>query len=473
MNRETSSAAPASPAEITEPAWRSNWVNQLFRTEIGSPLLPAEFVAGQGPAVRLIDVREPQDFIGPLGYIPGSDWIPPERLESLPERLGPDSPLVVVSRLGEKASEVARTLERRGMHYVAALLGGVSQWLSLGFSTTRDPSILDRCDLLRPIEPPAPAVSAAPNLSIEQVENHLGDPLSVRWIRLAALVLHAHMSCIDGRDDRGVVGTPGGDAGQFVLALAAIESVLQRPLDSTLIGALLQRRIESLGGFYLHTDHHAAEAAAQSMRDDPRLAAAVAEYDDPREWRQFLRRPPLLLREAVLDHLCTPGAIGCGHLRLMHKFDTDYQVRPGLVLDFLRAFFHAHWEGAFRAEYELLQGRHDERAVLNTRVEGKLQAFSPIPLVSPSAFGRQMFVSHPQASQYLLHMLVDCLLLQSDLIPEFTSQDVRPILLIEIEALRAVHVSNSLSHLARGLPIYDVVFTPGGEVRVAPAGQVG
>ena len=461
------------PASTREEPWISNWVTQLFRTEMGSPLLPVEFVAGQGPSVRLIDVRDPQDFIGPLGYIPGSDWVPNERLATLPERLNPESPLVVVSRNGERASEVARMLEGRGMRYVAALAGGVAQWLSLGFSTTRDPAILDRCDVLRPIAPPSCAASDAQTLSLEQVEEHLGDPLSVRWIKLAALVLHAHLSCIDGRDDRGIVGTPGGDAGHFLLALAAIETTLQRSLDTAVVSTFLERRIDALGGFYMHTDHHAMSGIAESMRADPRLAATLAEYRDPREFRQFLRRPPLMLREPVLEHLCQTSAIGCGHIRLMHQLSADYQLRPGLVLDVLRAFFRARWEGAFRAEYESLHGHHGERAVLNTRLEGQIQPFSPIPLVSPSAYGCQLFVNHPQVSQYLLRLLVDFLVLQTDLVPEFESDDARPILHDAVKDLHAVHVKNSLIHLAKGLPIYDVVFETGKAIRVVAAGIVG
>jgi rhodanese-related sulfurtransferase len=457
-----------------DPEWAANWDAHLFRTELGSPLLPVEFVASQGPAVRLIEVRDPQGFIGPLGYIPGSDWVPFERLGSLPERLGPEAPVVIVSRYGERASEVARMLEARGMRHVAALSGGVAQWRSFGFSTTRDPAILDRCDVLRPIEPPGCAGKGGPKMTLEEVEMHLGDPLSVRWVKLAALVLHAHLSCIDGRDERGIIGTPGGDAGQFLLALAAIEAALGRPLDGGVVVALFERRIDALGGFYMHTDQNALEAAAASMRDDPRLGAALAEYGDPNEWRQFLRRPPLTLREAVLEHLCRPSAVGCGHLRLMLQHADDYRLRPGLVVDFLRAFFRARWEGAFRADYELLHGRHGERAVLSTRIEGSLQPFSLIPLVSPSSFGCQMFVSHPQVSQYLLKLEVDFLLLQSDLILEIEAleKDLRPVLLAEIEALRATHVKNSLSHLARGLPIYDVVFGTGGEFHVESSGIV-
>jgi hypothetical protein len=223
----------------------------------------------------------------------------------------------------------------------------------------------------------------------------------------------------------------------------------------------------------MHTDHHAMAVAADAMRADPRLEAALTDCHDPREFRQFLRRPPLLLREAVLEHLCQASTIGCGHIRLMHQFGADYQLRPGLVLDFLRAFFRARWDGAFRAEYESLHGRHGERAVLNTRVERKIQPFSPIPLVSPSAFGCQMFVSHPQVSQFLLRLLVDFLVLQADLVPEFENSDLRPILQMEVESLHAIHVKNSLLHLAKGLPVYDVVFESGGTIHVAEAGVVG
>jgi rhodanese-related sulfurtransferase len=474
MTSESEGGIIANGSGGDAPTWALNWASHLYRSEIGTPFLPVGFVAGQGPQVRLIDVRDPQDFIGPLGYIPGSDWIPFERIDSLPGRLGTGTPLVIVSRYGERASEVARLLEGSGMRYVAALGGGLAQWLSLGFSTTRDPAILDRCDDLRRIEPPTSAGSAhsGPYLSINEVEEHLGDPLSVRWIKMAALVLHSHVSCIDGRDDRGIVGTPGGDAGQFLLTLAAIESILDRPLEADAIAALLERRIDALGGFYMHTDSGALQRATDAMRLDPRLTAAVADFDEPSSWRQFLKRPPLMLRDAVLEHLCEPGAIGCGHIRLMNQLGGDYRVRPGLVSDYLRAFFHSRWEGAFRSEFERLDGSHGERAVLNTRIEGKLQPFSPIPLISPSSFGCQMFVNHPQVSHYLLQLLVDFLLLQSDLVPEFAKKDLRPILLMEVENLHAVHVQNSLSHLAKDLPVYDVVFDAAGKIRVEATGVV-
>ncbi len=284
-NASPNAPSPSEPASATAageaPAWVWNWEANLLRSAIGSPLLPVEYVAAQGPGVRLIDVRDPQEFIGPIGYIHGSDWVPPERLESLAERLRPDEPVVLISQHGERASEVARMLEARGLRYVAAMLGGVAHWISLGFGTTRDPSILNRCDVLSPITHPAPSPETSGALTAGDVEEHLGDPLSVRWVKLAALVLHAHLSCIDGRDDRGVVGTPGGDAGVFLLAISAIESALGRPIATGVVSTLFERRIDALGGFYMHTDQNALAAVADAMRHDRRLEPVLSQFDEP------------------------------------------------------------------------------------------------------------------------------------------------------------------------------------------------
>src|SRR5436309_2417619 len=78
---------PLAPGATPDAGWVINWSGHIYRTVSGNPMLPAGFVAGQGPGVRLIDLREPQAFVGETGYIPGSDWIPAERLDSLAGRL--------------------------------------------------------------------------------------------------------------------------------------------------------------------------------------------------------------------------------------------------------------------------------------------------------------------------------------------------------------------------------------------------
>jgi rhodanese-related sulfurtransferase len=434
-------------------------------------MLPADFVATQGPGVRLIDMREPQAFVGQTGYIPGSDWIPPESLDSLPGRLDSNAPLIFISKHGRRAGEVARRCERRGMKFVAALGGGIAQWQSLGYATTRDPSILDRCDLLRFVDPMVPPQPQGGSPSIEQVAAHLGDPLNVRWLRLPALLLNAHLSCIDGRDDRGVIGMPGGNAGITIVVLAALERVLGRPLDEDLISELLIRQMDTLGRFYIHTDQHANESVAASMAGDSRLARVVEALRSPIEWSQFLRCPPPIHREAVLEHLCTAAAVGCGHLRSLMQHPDSYGVRPDLAHDFLRALFRLRWAGDTKIDHETLCGSHSERAVLLTRVEGDLKPFSAIPLVSPFCGGSQMFVSHPQVGSYLLDVHVDFVLQQSDLLPDL-SPALRPALAAECAALTQIHGDHSVRRLAQGLPVYEVIFRKGGQYRVSHAGFV-
>lgn len=466
-----------SPAEARAPAegWELNWLSSLYRTEAGMPMLPADFVASQGQGVRLIDVREPQEFVGSMGYIPGSDWVPPEGLETLADRLGPDCPVIVLSSYGERAGRIAYDLERRGVRYAAALGGGISQWISVGYGTTRDPAILDRCDVLQPVERPRPAAAdggvSGAGLTAEDVRSHVGNPHALRWLRLPAVLLHARVSCVDGRDDRGVIGAPGGNAGVIVLALAALERVLGRPIDPETVFELLDRRGNDLGGLYLHTDQQALDGVAASIRADPRLAAGVNDLDGPIAWRQFLKRPPILLREAVLEHLCEAPAIGCGHLRFLARQAEEYRVRPGLVQDFLRAFFRLRWEEAFKVEYETLHGRHDERAVLVVKLRGGLKPYSRVPLVSPTCFGSQVFVSHPQVTRYLLEVLVDFFLEQDDLVPGLTAA-LRPALAAECDALNALHTERTVGQLARGLPVYEVTFGRDGQYEVAHLGGV-
>ena len=50
---------------------------------------------------------------------------------------------------------------------------------------------------------------------------HVEDPDAAGG-KLTSMLAHARISCIDGRDERCVVGAPGGDGGEFLLVLAAI-----------------------------------------------------------------------------------------------------------------------------------------------------------------------------------------------------------------------------------------------------------
>lgn len=181
MDEPSSLIPPIGSVSQVERLFRVNWVAALGRSSRGAPMVMPGFVARQGRRVRLVDLRDLEALLGPLGHIPGVDWVPEDRARSLAGRVGPDEPILLISRTGDSAKEIALDLERQGLRFVAAMNGGMMAWHDLGFSTSRDPSIAGRLDQLRAVvdaPPPAPGP-----LSLGEVEAHVGDPFSIRWPR--------------------------------------------------------------------------------------------------------------------------------------------------------------------------------------------------------------------------------------------------------------------------------------------------
>lgn len=446
-----------------------NWASLLVRSPAGVPLLPVDFVARQGRRVRVIDLRTEAELIGKLGYIPGSEWLPLEEAASLEARLPKDEPLVLVSRAGERASQVAKALEDRGFPLVAALQGGIVAWRDLGYSTSRDRAILSERGVLAPAR--APSLEAQTGrIDAADVAEHLGDPRSLRWMKVAGIFTHGHLACVDGRDETGVVGTPGGDVGKVLLALAALERVIARPLDVPTVDELFARRLAAFGGCYLHTDIKAANALIGALRADRRFDEALASVREALEWRAFFADPPPHLADALLEHMLVPDHIGCGHMRLALTKAGDYGTRPELVRACLGAFFRLRWAGMPESEYVVLPGGHAERAVLSIELDAPVRAFSNIPLVSPTSQGMQAFVNHPQVIAFIRHELADFLVQQTDLVPELRGDTRR--LHDESEALSMAQQKETLGALAKGLPIFRAIFRRDGTFRVEEAGTV-
>lgn len=78
--------------------------------------------------VQVVDVREPDEFDGPLGHIPDAKNIPlgslGERLDEIPK----ERPLVVVCRAGGRSARASQILQQAGFEKVANLAGGMLLW---------------------------------------------------------------------------------------------------------------------------------------------------------------------------------------------------------------------------------------------------------------------------------------------------------------------------------------------------------
>jgi|KBSSwiStaDraftv2_1062776.scaffolds.fasta_scaffold38137_2 rhodanese-related sulfurtransferase len=448
--------ATASPT-LTERIRQAYFNAHRWRSDGGAPLVSAELVAEMGRRGRILDVRTEEELRGPLGYIPGATWVPAHRIADVATRLPPTAFVVLVSRGGGRARKLAQYLELLGMDFVAALDGGMRDWRNKGFVTRHDTDVLARTvDTLEPNLDDDEVINARATLSRDEVVAHIGDPGAVRWVKVAAMVVSGKLACVDGRDDRGIVGTPGGNAGEFLLALGAIELVTGAEVNPAHVPHILAAYIDASGRFYMHSDSHALReliARLQSME----AIAHLLPPDAPDAWRRFTAAPPEAVRPVLLELLGDPHHIGCGHLRRMLLHPERYGVRAELTRAFLRAIWELYWAGSTDIAIPVLSGDHAEEAVVNVVLDdAELSAFSRAPMVSPSTSHGQMFLNTPQVATFLREASISFMLRHPEWVPLRAGQTAE--YHDAIAALAARQAAETLGALAQGLPVYEVRF---------------
>lgn len=109
------------------PAWAP-----VARSFAGVPQIAPEWVEEHHREVLLLDVREPHEFDGELGHLPGAVLLPLGALRARLAGLPKDRPLVMVCRSGGRSAQAALILESAGFAEVANLEGGMIRWRALG-----------------------------------------------------------------------------------------------------------------------------------------------------------------------------------------------------------------------------------------------------------------------------------------------------------------------------------------------------
>jgi glyoxylase-like metal-dependent hydrolase (beta-lactamase superfamily II)/rhodanese-related sulfurtransferase len=119
---------PDSHAPLPEaPAWAPLTWTFAGLWEIEPATL--EEVAAQ---VQIVDVREPEEYRGPLGHIAGAMLVPMGELPARLARIDRSRPVVTVCRSGTRSAQAALLLARAGIDDVANLAGGMLRWRAAG-----------------------------------------------------------------------------------------------------------------------------------------------------------------------------------------------------------------------------------------------------------------------------------------------------------------------------------------------------
>ena len=90
-----------------------------------------EEASAQAP-LQILDVREPDEFSGPLGHIQGAVLIPLGQLAERAGELGHDRPIVAVCRAGSRSAQAVTILQQAGFKDIANLTGGMLRWRAEG-----------------------------------------------------------------------------------------------------------------------------------------------------------------------------------------------------------------------------------------------------------------------------------------------------------------------------------------------------
>jgi glyoxylase-like metal-dependent hydrolase (beta-lactamase superfamily II)/rhodanese-related sulfurtransferase len=84
-------------------------------------------------SVQILDVREAEEFTGPLGHIEGAVLIPLGELAARVDELQRDQPIVAVCRAGGRSAQATAILQQAGFGEVANLNGGMLRWRAEGY----------------------------------------------------------------------------------------------------------------------------------------------------------------------------------------------------------------------------------------------------------------------------------------------------------------------------------------------------
>ncbi len=99
-------------------------------------ITPAELVA-LAPRPRIIDVREPDEFTGQLGHVPGAELVPLATVLTAAQPWDRDQRIVVACRSGARSARAASSLVALGFKNLMNLAGGMGAYVEAGLAVER------------------------------------------------------------------------------------------------------------------------------------------------------------------------------------------------------------------------------------------------------------------------------------------------------------------------------------------------
>jgi sulfur dioxygenase len=110
----------------------------VSRTPTGAANVIPVWVANQLKGIRLVDIREPDEWTGSEGRLAGAHFIPMSKVVHESVAWSKDEQIVLYCRSGGRSDGMANELESHGFRRVASMKGGVLMWAALGLPLEGD-----------------------------------------------------------------------------------------------------------------------------------------------------------------------------------------------------------------------------------------------------------------------------------------------------------------------------------------------
>jgi len=94
-------------------------------------------VAPARARVRIVDVREPAEYTGELGHVPGAELVPLAMIEGAAQGWDKEQEIVLVCRSGARSGRAAALLSSMGFCHVMNMTGGMIGWNDAGLPIER------------------------------------------------------------------------------------------------------------------------------------------------------------------------------------------------------------------------------------------------------------------------------------------------------------------------------------------------
>ncbi|MDA0225355.1 MAG: MBL fold metallo-hydrolase [Proteobacteria bacterium] len=121
------------PADDAQPGDEPDWA-PLAYTFAGIWEVQPGWVEENLGRVQIVDVREPDEFAGVFGHIPGARPMPLGTLGEQAQALAGGKPVVAVCRSGARSAQATVLLRKAGVEKVANLAGGMLRWRAQRFA---------------------------------------------------------------------------------------------------------------------------------------------------------------------------------------------------------------------------------------------------------------------------------------------------------------------------------------------------